>query len=70
MHEIVLDGTPDGPSLVFGPFILRMLIHYVYIAIFAENASASTRNLEDVLEQLKDMWCQPASAAMSRIQSL
>jgi len=55
MHEIVLDGTPDGT--IQSPIlpILRILIHNVYLAIFAEHASATVRDMGDVLEQLKDM---------------
>lgn len=51
-------------NLVSDPFILRILIHNVYIANFAENASATGRNLERVVDQLKDMWRQVVSAAI------
>ncbi|CAG8217649.1 unnamed protein product [Penicillium salamii] len=55
MHEIVLDGTLDGTIQSQILFLSRILIHNAYVANFAENASASGRNLESVLRQLKDM---------------
>ncbi|KAJ5195668.1 hypothetical protein N7449_006147 [Penicillium cf. viridicatum] len=55
MHEIVLDGTPDGTIQSQILSVLRILIHNAYLANFAENASATGRNLETVLHQLKDM---------------
>jgi hypothetical protein len=54
MHHLVLDGTPDGNQSQFLP-VLRILIHNAYLAIFAENANATGRNLASVLDQLKDM---------------
>lgn len=58
MHKIVLDGTLDGiiPSPILP--VLLILIYYIYIANFAENARATAQNLEHVLDRLKDMWCQ------------
>ncbi|KAJ5796190.1 uncharacterized protein N7518_004730 [Penicillium psychrosexuale] len=35
--------------------VLRILIHDTYLAIFAENANATRRSLESVLDQLKDI---------------
>ncbi|KAJ5686608.1 hypothetical protein N7536_009227, partial [Penicillium majusculum] len=35
--------------------VLRILIYNAYLAIFAENANATGRNLESVLDQLKDI---------------
>jgi hypothetical protein len=56
MHEIVLDGTPDGKSRYTSP-VLRRVSTYSNIDIpeFAEHASVSGRNLEQALDQLKDM---------------
>jgi hypothetical protein len=54
MHHLVLDGTPDGNQSQILP-VLRILIHNAYLAIFAENANATGRNLASVLDQLKDM---------------
>ncbi|CAG8195927.1 unnamed protein product [Penicillium nalgiovense] len=44
MHHLVLDGTPDGNQSQIFP-VLRVLIHNAYLAIFAENANATGRNL-------------------------
>ncbi|CAG7940348.1 unnamed protein product [Penicillium salamii] len=54
MHEIVLDGTPDG-RIQSHTFPLTHTDHNAYVAKFAENASASARNLESALRQLEDM---------------
>lgn len=54
MHHLVLDGTPDGNQSQILP-VLRILIYNAYLAIFAENANATGRNLASVLDQLKDM---------------
>lgn len=55
MYEIVLDGTDDG--IIQSPILLllRILIHNIYLANFAENASATGQNLASVLHQLKNM---------------
>ncbi|KAJ5921443.1 hypothetical protein N7466_009769 [Penicillium verhagenii] len=55
MHELVIDGTPDG---IIQPYVLpiwRILIHNAYLAIFAQHTNNSARSLGTVLEQLKDM---------------
>jgi hypothetical protein len=55
MHELVLDGTPDGiiqPQIL--P-VLRILIHNAYLATFAEHANTTMRNLGGVFKQLEDM---------------
>ncbi|KAJ5497767.1 hypothetical protein N7453_006818 [Penicillium expansum] len=53
MHHLVLDGTPDVTNTSIP--VLRVLIYNAYLAIFAEHANETGRNLESVLDQLKDM---------------
>ncbi|PWY81549.1 hypothetical protein BO94DRAFT_145057 [Aspergillus sclerotioniger CBS 115572] len=53
MHEIVLDGTADGN--IYSSFGYGLSVFNIDIAHFAHNASATARNLEHVLDQLKDM---------------
>ncbi|KAJ5634036.1 hypothetical protein N7528_001878 [Penicillium herquei] len=55
MHEIVLDGTPDGKDHDQPTDVSRILKHHIYLAKFAENAKASVQSLEPILRQLKDM---------------
>lgn len=55
MHEIVLDGTPDGTTQSPTLPVLWILIYNVYLANFAEDASATGWKLDSVLNQLKDM---------------
>ncbi|KAJ6097000.1 hypothetical protein N7486_007746 [Penicillium sp. IBT 16267x] len=56
MHEIVLDETLDcRPRYQPTPGFFSILIHHVYLAKFAENATATGRHLETVLRQLRDI---------------
>lgn len=52
-HEIVLDGTPDGTSYISFPS--NTLICNADLAIFAEHASASIRDLKSVLDELEHL---------------
>jgi hypothetical protein len=53
MHEIVLDRTSDRTIHLLLSLVLQMLIYNASLASFAENASATGRNLDSVLSQLK-----------------
>lgn len=55
MHEIVPEGTATGRvhSLIMS--VWWILISILYLAEFAEKASATGQNLASVLDQLKKM---------------
>jgi hypothetical protein len=55
MHEIVLDRTFESTIHLVHSLVLQILIDNVSLVSFAENASATRRNLDSVLSLLKDM---------------
>ncbi|KAJ5199664.1 hypothetical protein N7491_009538 [Penicillium cf. griseofulvum] len=55
MHELVLDGTPDGIIQSQILPVLWILIHNADLATFAEYANATARTLAGALTQLEDM---------------